>query len=102
MSNQTPDRIKATLTIELDFAKEDQLLIGGVLEHIIEALSFSQSGNGKPTPNSHYSYRLKSNLPCEPMTLGDLFEMMDAELKPGEPTTAERFFESMHPDTSKP
>lgn len=28
---EVPDRIKATLTIELDFAKEDQPLIGEVL-----------------------------------------------------------------------
>ncbi|MBB3105253.1 hypothetical protein [Azomonas macrocytogenes] len=39
MNNQKlSDRIKATLTIELDFAKEDQPLIGEVLQGIIESL----------------------------------------------------------------
>ncbi|MEV1198099.1 hypothetical protein ABZQ24_29370 [Pseudomonas aeruginosa] len=58
MSNEKlPDRIKATLTIELDFAKEDQPLIGEVLQGIIENLGFSSEGNGSRTTQSHYSYK---------------------------------------------
>lgn len=98
MSQELPDRIKATLTIELDFAKEDQSLISEVLQGIIENLGFSSEGNGSRTAQSHYSYKLESNLPKEPMTLERLFDLMDEALEPGEATTAERIAESMHPD----
>ena len=100
-SEKLPDRIKATLTIELDFAKEDQPLIAEVLQGIIDNLGFSSSGNGYRTAQSHYSYKLESNLPKEPMTMERLFDLMDEASEPGEPTAAERFAESMHPDFEK-
>lgn len=99
MSNQRlPDRIKATLTIELDFASEDQPLIEGVLQGIIENLGFSSEGNGSRTAQSHYSYKLESNLPKQPMTMNRLFALIDQAREPGEPTAQERIAESMHPD----
>lgn len=93
-----PDRIKAKLTIELDFAKEDQPLIGEVLQGILDNLGFSSEGNGSRTAQSHYSYKLESNLPKEPMTMERLFDLMDQAREPGEPTTAEQIAESMHPN----
>ena len=99
MSNQElPDRIKATLTIELDFAKDDQPLIAEVLQGIIDNLGFSGQGNGSRTAQSHYSYKLESNLPKEPMTVDRLFDLMDQAREPGEPTTGELIEESMHSD----
>lgn len=99
MNNQElPDRIKATLTIELDFAKDDQPLIGEVLQMIIGSLGFSSAGNGSRTAQSHYSYKLESNLPTEPMTMDNLLDLADQALEPGEPTARERIAESMHPD----
>jgi hypothetical protein len=94
---ELPDRIKATLTIELDFAKEDQPLIGDVLQNIIDNLGFSSSGNGSRTALSHYSYNLESNLPKEPMTFDHLLDLMDQSLEPGEPTAREQIADSMHP-----
>lgn len=99
MNNQElPDRIKATLTIELDFAKEDQPLIGEVLQMVIDSLGFSSAGNGSRTAQSHYSYKLESNLPKEPMTMDHLLDLVDQAREPGEPTARERIAESMHPD----
>lgn len=98
MSEETPDRIKATITIELDFAKEDQPMISGVLENIIESLSISGSGKGSATKNSHYSYKVESNLPSKPMTMERLFELFDANREPNEPTAMEKIQDSMHPE----
>ena len=72
-----PDRIKAKLTIELDFAKEDQPLIGEVLQGILDNLGLSSEGSGSRTAQSHYSYKLESNLPKVPMTMERLFDLMD-------------------------
>ncbi|EPH9901707.1 TPA: hypothetical protein SL602_004903 [Pseudomonas aeruginosa] len=93
-----PDRIKAKLTIELDFAKEDQPLIGQVLQDILDNLGLSSEGSGSRTAQSHYSYKLESNLPKVPMTMERLFDLMDQAREPGEPTAAEQIAESMHPD----
>lgn len=99
MSNpDLPDRIKAKLTIELDFAKEDQPLIGDVLQNIIASLGISSEGNGSRTAQSHYRYKLESNLPKEPMTVDRLFDLFDEAREPGEPSSAELLAESMHPD----
>lgn len=95
---ELPDRIKATLTIELDFAKEDQPLIGEVLQSIIDSLAFSSAGNGARTAQSHYNYKLESNLPKEPMTMDHLLDLVDQAREPGEPTAREQIAESMHPD----
>jgi hypothetical protein len=95
---ELPDRIKATLTIELDFAKEDQSLIGEVLQNIIDNIGFSSSGNGSRTARSHYSYNLESNLPKEPMTFDRLLDLVDQSLEPGEPTAREQIADSMHDD----
>lgn len=95
---ELPDRITAKLTIELDFAKEDQPLIGEVLQNIIDSLGFSSSGNGSRTMQSHYSYKLESNVPSEPMTMDHLLDLADQAIEPGEPTARERLAESMHPD----
>ena len=81
-----PDRIKAKLTIELDFAKEDQPLIGEVLQGILDNLGLSSEGSGSRTAQSHYSYKLESNLPKVPMTMERLFDLMDQAREPGEPT----------------
>ncbi|MBD9674943.1 hypothetical protein IB275_30480 [Pseudomonas sp. PDM21] len=93
-----PDRIKATLTIDLDFAKADQPLIGGVLQDILGNLSISANGRGSINRDSHYSYKLTSNLPPVPMTMDRLFELFDAQREEGEPTAAERLQDSMRPD----
>ena len=93
-----PERIKATLTIELDFAKADQPLIGDVLKDIIENLGFSSSGNGSRTTQSHYSYKLESNLPPEPMTIDRLLGLVDQAREPGEPTAREQIADSLHPE----
>ncbi|ELM3831342.1 hypothetical protein RYY46_005598 [Pseudomonas aeruginosa] len=93
-----PDRIKAKLTIELDFAKEDQPLIGQVLQDILDNLGLSSEGSGSRTAHSHYRYKLESNLPKVPMTMERLFDLMDEAREPGEPTAAEQIAESMHPD----
>lgn len=99
MSQGLPDRIKATITIELDFAKEDQPLIGEVLSNIVtEMIPFSSQGNGHRTKTSRYSYKVESNLPKEPMTVDRMFELMDANREPGEPTAAEKIEDSMHPE----
>ncbi|MHC5194884.1 hypothetical protein ACYSUW_14115 [Pseudomonas frederiksbergensis] len=95
---ELPDRITAKLTIELDFAKEDQPLIGEVLQNIIDSLGFSSSGTGSRTMQSHYSYKLESNVPSEPMTMDHLLDLADQAIEPGEPTARERLAESMHPD----
>ncbi|MGF6282312.1 hypothetical protein ABH908_000204 [Pseudomonas frederiksbergensis] len=95
---ELPDRIKAKLTIELDFAREDQPMIGQVLLNIIDCLGISSSGSGSHTRQSHYSYKLESNLPSEPMTMDHLLDMADEACEPGEPTARERIAESMHPD----
>lgn len=95
---ELPDRITAKLTIELDFAKEDQPLIGEVLQNIIDSLGFSSSGNGSRTMQSHYSYKLESNVPSEPMTMDHLLDLADQAIEPGDPTARERLAESMHPD----
>ncbi|EMA3568439.1 hypothetical protein [Pseudomonas aeruginosa] len=93
-----PDRIKAKLTIELDFAKEDQPLIGEVLQGILDNLGLSSEGSGSRTAQSHYSYKLESNLPKVPMTMERLFDLMDQAREPGEPTAAEQIADSMHPN----
>lgn len=95
---ELPERIKATLTIELDFAKADQPLIGDVLKDIIENLGFSSSGNGSRTTQSHYSYKLESNLPPEPMTIDRLLGLVDQAREPGEPTAREQIADSFHPE----
>ena len=43
-----PDRIKAKLTIELDFAKEDQPLIGEVLQGILDNLGLYRPSEVEP------------------------------------------------------
>lgn len=93
-----PDRIKATLTIELDFAKVDQPLIHGILQQIIDNLGISSSGNGSATASSHYSYNVESNLPKQPMTMDRILDLADAAGAPGQPTARERIAESMRPD----
>lgn len=99
MNNQEqPDRIKATLTINLDFAKEDQPLISGVLQQIIDNLGLSGSGNGWPTANSQFDYKLTHNQPSEPVTMDRLLDLFDANREPGEPTARERIEESQHPE----
>lgn len=92
------DRIKLKLTIEMDFAREDQPRIMPVLEDIIGNLSFSSSGNGMPTKNSSYSYKLESNQPSQPMTLDKMIELVDAHAAPGEPTASEIIAETNHPE----
>ncbi|HEP8970227.1 TPA: hypothetical protein VDU83_002565 [Pseudomonas aeruginosa] len=102
MSDQNlPERIKATLTIELDFAREDQPLIADVLQDIIGNLGFSSQGSGSRTAQSHYSYKLESNLPSQPMTMDRLFSMYDESIEPGEPTALELFAESLHPNVDE-
>lgn len=93
-----PDRIKAKLTIDLDFAKDDQPRIGEVLQRIIENLGISNEGDGSCTPHSHYRYKLETNLPQEPMTVERLFDLFDEAREPGEPSSAELLAESLHPD----
>lgn len=95
---ELPDRIKATLTIDIDFAKEDQPLIGEVLQNIIDNIGFSSSGNGSRTAQSHYSYNLESNLPKKAMTFDHLLDLMDQALEPGEPSAREQIADTMHPD----
>lgn len=96
---QDQNRITATVTIELDFAKEDQPLIAGVLKDIVsEMLPISSKGNGMPTKNSRYFYTMTSNQPAQPMTLERLFDMVDAAREPGEPTAAEKIMDSRHPE----
>lgn len=98
MSDQNlPERIKATLTIELDFAKEDQPLIPDVLQDIIDNLGISSQGNGSRTAQSHYSYKLESNVPSQPMTMERLLSIYDESIEPGEATAGELIAESMHP-----
>ncbi|HGO9799708.1 TPA: hypothetical protein ACLEB8_004898 [Pseudomonas aeruginosa] len=98
MSEQNlPERIKATLTIELDFAREDQPLMLGVLQDIIDNLGISSQGNGSRTAQSHYSYKLESNVPSQPMTMERLLSIYDESIEPGEPTAGELIAESMHP-----
>ena len=98
MSNpDLPDRIKAKLTIDLDFAKEDQPLIAEVLQRIIENLGISNEGNGSCTPRSHYCYKLETNLPQEPLTVERLFDLFDEAREPGEPSSAELLAESLDP-----
>ncbi|EMN3634459.1 hypothetical protein R3Q56_006706 [Pseudomonas aeruginosa] len=92
------ERIKAKLTIELDFAKDDQHLIAGVLRDVIDNLAISNRGNGSVTAASHYSYNLFSNLPSEPVTLDRLFQLFDEAADPGEPTFKERILDSLHPE----
>lgn len=101
MDQDNNDRIKAKLTIELDFAKEDQELIAGVLQDVLDNLGFSSQGSGSRTPASHFSYRLESNLPSVPVTLDRLFEMLDESADPGEPTFSERLNDSLHPEYDK-
>lgn len=102
MSDQNlPDRIKATLTIELDFAKEDQPLISDLLQDIIDNLGISSQGNGSRTAQSHYKYKLESNLPSQPMTMDRLLNLYDQSIEPGEPTAGELIAESQHPDLEK-
>lgn len=98
MDQDNSDRIKAKLTIELDFAKEDQHLIAGVLQDVLDNLGFSSQGSGSRTPASHFSYRLESNLPSVPITLDRLFDMLDESADPGEPTFKERILDSLHPE----
>lgn len=98
MSNDDiPDRIKATLTIELDFAKKDQPLIAEVLQNIINNLGISSAGNGSRTRDSHYTYKLESNVPSKPMTVESLFDLYDQQREPGEPTALEQLAETRHP-----
>lgn len=98
MSQSLPDRIKATITIELDFAKEDQPLIGEVLSNIVtEMIPFSSQGNGHRTKTSRYSYKVESNLPSEPMTLDRMFELIDANREPGSLTVREQYAEMDDP-----
>lgn len=97
-SSKLPDRIKAKLTIDLDFAKEDQPLIFEVLQGIIDNLGMSSTGSGSRTAQSHYSYKLESNTPPEPMTVDRMLSLMDQEAEPGEATASERIAETMHPD----
>ena len=94
---ELPDRIKATLTIDLDFAKEDMPQVGEVLHQIVDSLSISGQGNGSRTAKSHYSYKLESNLPKVPMTMERLFDMFDEAREPGEPSARELIADSMHP-----
>jgi len=94
---ELPDRIKATLTIDLDFAKEDQPRISEVLQFIIDNLAISGSGEGCPTAQSRYSFKLESNLPKVPMTLDRILDLADQAAEPGEATARERIAESMHP-----
>lgn len=94
---ELPDRIKAKLTIDLDFAKEDWELVSEVLHQIIDNLAISSEGNGSRTTRSHHSYKLESNLPKSPMTMERLFEMFDEAREPGEPSAIELFADSMHP-----
>lgn len=101
MAQDLPDRIKMKLTIELDFAREDQPLIQDLLQHILDHLWMSGSGEGSCTAQSHFSYKLESNAPSEPMTMEKLFEVMDQAREPGEPSMAERMEESMNPDYEK-
>ena len=64
-----PDRIKAKLTIELDFAKEDQPLIGEVLQGILDNLGLSSEGSGSrtcllytsPSPRDRQKSRMPSS-----------------------------------------
>ncbi|SUE95760.1 Uncharacterised protein [Ectopseudomonas mendocina] len=98
MSEETPDRIKAKLTIDIDFAKEDQPLIMEVLQNILDNLPISSSGNGSRTKHSHYSYKLETNQPSQPMTMERLFDIMDQAREPGEPSMGERMAESMRSD----
>jgi hypothetical protein len=95
---ELPDRVKATLTIDLDFAKEDLSLVGEVLQNIIDSLGFSGSGSGSRTAQSHYTYKLESNLPSTPMTMEKLIDLADQSVEPGEPTARERIAETFHPD----
>lgn len=92
------ERIKAKLTIELDFAKDDQHLIAGVLRDVIDNLAISNRGNGSVTAASHYSYNLDSNLPSEPVTLDRLLQIFDEAADPSEPTFQERILDSFHPE----
>lgn len=98
MTQNLPERIKMKLTVELDFAKEDQPLIPDVLQHILDHLWLSGSGNGSRTAQSHFSYNLETNVPSEPMTMDKLFEVMDQAREPGEPSVTERMAETMHPE----
>lgn len=68
---------------------------------IIDNLGISSSGRGSRTPQSHYSYKVESNLPAEPMTVDRMLEVMDQAREPGEPTTEERFAEMVHPEYDK-
>ncbi|BAW27530.1 hypothetical protein [Pseudomonas putida] len=95
---EQPDRIKATLTIDLDFAKADQDRISGVLQGIIDNLWLSGKGSGSVTQHSHFSYSLKSNLPSEPMTMDRLLDLVDLNREPGEPSAREQIADSQHPD----
>lgn len=97
MTDQIPDRIKATLTINLDFAKEDQDKIVLALNNIIDSLSIGSSGKGSVTPSSHYDFKLDSNLPSEPMTLDRMFDLVNQSLEPGELTVQERYAEMNDP-----
>lgn len=99
MDNENlPDRIVAKITIDLDFAREDQPLISEVLQSILDNLGISNSGKGSRTAQSHYSYKLESNQPSVPMTLETLLDIADQSLDPGEPTARERIAESLRPD----
>lgn len=99
MDNQDqPDRIKATLIIDLDFAKADQGHISGVLQNIIDNLWLSGSGEGSATQQSHYAYKLISNQKSEPMTMDRLLDLFDENREPGEPTARERIEETQHPE----
>lgn len=99
MDNQPQqDRIKATLTIDLDFDKADQDRISGVLQGIIDNLWLSGKGSGSVTKHSHFSYSLKSNQPSKPMTMDRLLDLVDLNREDGEPSAREQIAETQHPD----
>lgn len=98
MSNDdTNDRIKSTITIKLDYAKEDQPLIDEMLKQIIVNLKLSRPDNGERTSRSYYTWTLDTDIDSKPKTVESLMGLFDPQREPGDPSALEQLLETRHP-----